>query len=64
MLGLFSIMTILANMHAQKQKLLFRKRHGIANNCRPFRTSQFYDEIRKVPRLGSAYHCCAFLVSF
>lgn len=72
LLGLFSIVTLLANLHAKKQKLpvqqaawytkqlptfsdalrivkqsLFSERH--------FRTSQFYDEIRKVPRLRSNY---------
>jgi hypothetical protein len=72
LLGLFSMVTLLANLHAQKQKLpvpqaawyikklptfsdalrivkqtLFSHRH--------FRTSQFYDEIRKVPRLRSNY---------
>jgi hypothetical protein len=72
LLGLFSIVTLLANLHAQKQKLpvqqaawyikqlptfsdalrivkqtLFSHRH--------FRTSQFYAEVRKVPRLRSKY---------
>ena len=72
LLGSFSIVTLLANLHAHKQKLpvqqaawyikklptfsdalrivkqtLFSHRH--------FRTSQFYDEIRKVPRLHSNY---------
>ena len=72
LLGSFSIVTLLANLHAHKQKLpvqqaawyikklptfsdalrivkqtLFSHRH--------FRTSQFYAEIRKVPRLHSNY---------
>ena len=72
LLGSFSIVTLLANLHAHKQKLpvqqaawyikklptfsdalrivkqtLFSHRH--------FRTSQFYAEIRKVPRLRSKY---------
>lgn len=72
LLGLFSIVTLLANLHAQKQKLpvqqaawykkqlptfsdalrivkqtLFSQLH--------FQTSQFYGEIRKVPRLRSIY---------
>lgn len=72
LLGLFSMVTLLANLHAQKQKLpvqqaawynkqlptfsdalrivkqtLFSRRH--------FQTSQFYAEIRKVPRLRYNY---------
>jgi len=72
LLGLFSIVTLLANLHAQKQKLPVQQAAWYIKNLptfsdalrivkqtlfshRYFRTSQFYDEIRKVPRLRSNY---------
>jgi hypothetical protein len=72
LLGLFSIVTLLANLHAQKQKLpvqqaaWYKKELPTFSDAlrivrqtlfsQPyFRTLQFYDEIRKVPRLRSHY---------
>jgi len=72
LLGLFSIITLLANLHAQKQKLpvqpaaWYNKQLPTFSDAlrivkqtlfshRYFQTSQFYDEIRKVPRLRSNY---------
>ena len=72
LLGLFSIVTLLANSHAQKQKLpvqqaawYIKKSPTFSDALRivkqtlfsylHFRTSQFYGEIRKVPRLRSNY---------
>jgi hypothetical protein len=72
LLGLFSIVTLLANLHAQKQKLpvqqaaWYNKQLPTFSDAlrivkqtlfsqRYFRTSQFYGEIRKVPRLRSNY---------
>src|SRR3972149_492358 len=72
LLGLFSIVTLLANLHAQKQKLPVQQAAWYVKKLptfsdalrivkqtlfshRHFRTSQFYDEIRKVPRLHSNY---------
>ena len=72
LLGLFSIVTLLANLHAQKQKLpvqqaawyikklptfsdALRTVKQTLFSLRHFRTSQFYPEIRKVPRLRSIY---------
>jgi hypothetical protein len=72
LLGLFSIVTLLANLHARKQKLpvqqaaWYNKKLPTFSDAlrivkqtlfahRYFRTSQFYDEIRKVPRLPSNY---------
>jgi hypothetical protein len=72
LLGLFSIVTLLANLHAQKQKLpvqqaaWYNKQLPTFSDAlrivkqtlfslRPFQTSQFYYEIRKVPRLRSNY---------
>lgn len=72
LLGLFSIVTLLANLHAQKQKLpaqqaawynkqlptfsdALRIVKQILFSLPYFRTSQFYGEIRKVPRLRSHY---------
>ena len=71
-LGLFSIVTLLANLHAQKQKLpiqqaawynkelpTFSDALSIVKQTlfshHHFRTSHFYGEIRKVPRLRSTY---------
>jgi hypothetical protein len=82
LLGLFSIVTLLANLHAQKQKLPVQqaawyikklptfsdalrivRQTLFSHGC--FQTSQFHDEIRKVPRLRSIYHfsrsTCTFL---
>ena len=72
LLGLFSIVTLLANLHAKKQKLPVQqaawynkqlptfsdalrivKQTLFSHRC--FQTSQFYNEIRKVPRLRSNY---------
>ena len=72
LLGLFSIVTLLANLHAKKQKLPVQqaawynkqlptfsdalrivKQTLFSHRC--FQTSQFYDEIRKVPRLRFTY---------
>ncbi len=70
LLGLFSIVTLLANLHAQKHKLpvqqaawytkklqTFSDAQRIVKQTlfsqRYFQTSQFYDEIRKVPRIRS-----------
>jgi hypothetical protein len=72
LLGLFSIVTLLANLHAQKQKLpvqqaaWYNKQLPTFSDAlrivkqtlfsqRYFRTSQFYDEIRKASRLRSNY---------
>jgi DDE superfamily endonuclease len=72
LLGLFSIVTLLANLHAQKQKLpvqqaaWYNKQLPTFSDAlrivkqtlfsqRYFQTSQFYGEIRKVPRLRSNY---------
>lgn len=72
LLSLFSIVTLLANLHAQKQKLpvqqaaWYNKQLPTFSDAlrivrqtlfshRCFQTSQFYDEIRKVPRLRSNY---------
>jgi len=72
LLGLFSIVTLLANLHAQKQKLpvqqaawYIKKLPTFSDALRIvkqtlsshfyFKTSQFYDEIRKAPRLRSIY---------
>jgi len=72
LLGLFSIVTLLANLHAQKQKLpvqqaawynkqlptfsdALRIVRQTLFSLRPFQTSQFYVETRKVPRLRSHY---------
>lgn len=72
LLGLFSIVTLLANLHAQKQKLpvqqaaWYKKQLPTFSDALrivkqtlfsflPFQTSQFYTEIRKVPRLRSIY---------
>ena len=72
LLGLFSIVTMLANLHAQKQKLpvqqaaWYNKQLPTFSDAlrivkqtlfsqRYFPTSQFYGEIRKVPRLRSNY---------
>ena len=72
LLGLFSIVTLLANLHAQKQKLPVQQAAWYVKKLptfsdalrivkqtlfshRYFRTSQFYDEIRKVPRPRSNY---------
>jgi len=72
LLGLFSIVTLLANLHAQKQKLpvqqaawYIKKLPTFSDALRivkqtlfshlHFQTSQFYDQIRKVPRLHSNY---------
>jgi len=72
LLGLFSMVTLLANLHAQKQKLPVQQAAWYIKKLptfsdalrivkqtlfshRYFRTSQFYDEIRKVPRLRSNY---------
>jgi hypothetical protein len=72
LLGLFSVVTLFANLHAQKQKLPVQQtawyikklptfsdalrivKQTLFSHCH-FRTSQFYDEIRKVPRLRSNY---------
>jgi hypothetical protein len=70
LLGLFSIVTLLANLHAQKQKLAVQQAAWYNKqlstfldalrivkqtlfSLRPFQTSQFYGETRKVPRLRS-----------
>jgi hypothetical protein len=72
LLGLFSIVTLLANLHAQKQKLpvqqtawYIKKLPTLSDALRIvkqtlfaqrfFQTSQFYDEIRKVPQLHPNY---------
>jgi hypothetical protein len=72
LLGLFSIVTLLANLHAQKQKLPVQQAAWYVKkwptfsdalrivkpslfSLRPFQTSQFYNEIQKVPRLRSNY---------
>jgi len=72
LLGLFSIVTLLANLHARKQKLpvqqaawYIKKLPTFSDALRIvkqtlfshlyFQTSQFCDEIRKVPRLHSNY---------
>ena len=72
LLGLFSIVTLLANLHAQKQKLPVQQAAWYSKelptfsdalrivrqtlfSLRPFQISQFYAEIRKVPRLRSNY---------
>jgi hypothetical protein len=72
LLGLFSIVTLLANLHAQKQKLPVQQAAWYIKQLptfsdalrivkqtlfshRYFQTSQFYAEIRKVPRLRSKY---------
>jgi len=72
LLGLFSIVTLLANLHAQKQKLpvqqaaWYNKQLPTFSDAlrivkqtlfslHPFQTSQFCNEIRKVPRLRSNY---------
>lgn len=72
LLGLFSIVTLLANLHARKQKLpvqqatWYNKQFPTFSDAlrivrqtlfsqRYFQTSQFYNEIRKVPRLRSNY---------
>jgi hypothetical protein len=82
LLGLFSIVTLLANLHAQKQKLPVQQAAWYVKELptfsdalrmvkqtlfshRHFQTSQFYDEIRKVPHLRSKYRysrsTCTFL---
>ena len=72
LLSLFSIVTLLANLHAQKQKLpvqqtawYFKKLPTFSDalcivkktlfSHRHFRTSRFYSETRKLPRLRSNY---------
>lgn len=72
LLGLFSIVTLLANLPAQKQKLSVQQAAWYIKKLptfsdalrivkqtlfshRYFQTSQFYTEIRKVPRLRSNY---------
>ena len=72
LLGLFSIVTLLANLHTQKQNLPIQQTAWYLKNLptfsdalsivkqtlfshRYFQTSQFDDEIRKVPRLRSHY---------
>ena len=73
LLGLFSIVTLLANVHAKKQKLPVQQaawyikklptfsdalrivKRTLLSHHHHFRTSQSYDEIRKVPRLRSNY---------
>jgi hypothetical protein len=72
LLGLFSIVTLLANLHAQKQKLPVQQAAWYSKelpafsdalrivkqtlfSLRPFQISQFYVEIRKVPRLRSNF---------
>ena len=72
LLGLFSIVTLLANLHAQKQKLPIQQAAWYSKQLPTFSdalrivkqtlfshhhfwTSQFYNEIRKVPRLHSHY---------
>lgn len=72
LLGLFSIVTLLANLHARKQKLPVQQaawyikklptfsdamrivKQTLFSLCL-FQTSQFYVEIRKVPRLRSHF---------
>jgi len=72
LLSLFSVVTLLANLHAQKQKLPVQQTawyikklptfsdalHIVKQTLhshRYFRTSQFHNEIRKVPRGRSHY---------
>jgi hypothetical protein len=72
LLGLFSIVTLLANLHARKQKLpvqqtawyikklpTFSDALSIVKQTlyshHHFRTSRFYNDIRKVPRARSNY---------
>jgi hypothetical protein len=81
LLGLFSIVTLLANLHAQKQKLPVQQAAWYIKKLptfsdalrivkqtlfshRYFRTSQFYDEIRKVPRPRSNYRYARFTRTF
>jgi len=73
LLSLFSVVTLLANLHALKQKLpiqqtaWYRKKLPTFSDAlnivketlysHPyFRTSQFYNEVRKVPRPRPTYH--------
>jgi len=69
LLILFSVVTLLANLHARKQKLPIQQAAWYIKKLPTFsdalnivketlyshdnfQTSQFYDEVRKVPRLG------------
>lgn len=73
LLGLFSVVTLLANLHAQKQILPVQQTAWYSKQLPTFsdalsivrqtlfaqyhfRTSHFYNDIRKVPRLHSRYH--------
>jgi hypothetical protein len=73
LLSLFSVVTLLANLHARKQKLpiqqaawyikklpTFSDALSIVKKTlyshRYFRTSQFYNEVRKTPRGRPTYH--------
>ena len=72
LLSLFSVVTLLANLHAQKQKLPIQQAAWYIKKLPTFsdtlsivketlyshpyfRTSQFYNEVRKVPRPRSTY---------
>jgi hypothetical protein len=72
LLGLFSVVTLLANLHAQKQKIPIQQAAWYLKKLPTFsdalslvkqtlyshhyfRTSQFYNETRKVPRSRSPY---------
>ena len=81
LLSLFSVVTLLANLHARKQKLpiqqtawytkplpTFSDALNIVKETlyshRYFQTSQFYYEVRKVPRARPTYRLSRFTHAF
>jgi hypothetical protein len=81
LLSLFSVVTLLANLHARKQKLpiqqaawyikklpTFSDALNIVKETlyshRYFQTSQFYNEVRKVPRARPTYRLSRFTHAF
>ena len=81
LLSLFSVVTLLANLHARKQKLPIQQAAWYSKKLptfsdalnivketlyshRYFRTSQFYNEVRKVPRARPTYRLSRFTHAF